>query len=77
MLSCQQDVWSKVMFHPVGVGKLDIGLQLMDLTNKYDVALGPTISTSFTFDIILAGIGMNGVTVTKLLLLLKILELYL
>ena len=67
MLSCQQDVWSKVMFHPVGVGKLDIGLQLMDLTNKYEVAIGPTISTSFTFDIILAGMGRIGVTVTNIL----------
>ena len=26
----------------------------MDLTNRYDVALGPTISTSFAFDIIMA-----------------------
>ena len=34
--------------------KLDIGLQLMELTNKYDTALGPTISTSFTCDILIA-----------------------
>ena len=64
MFSCQRDVWSNVMCHSVGLGNLDIGLQLMDLTNKYDVALGPTISTSFTFDIILAGIRMNEVPVT-------------
>ena len=35
-------------------GKLDIGLQLMELTNKFDLALGPTISTSFTIDVIMA-----------------------
>ena len=32
---------------------LDTGLQLMELTNKYDMAIGPTISTSFACDILL------------------------
>ena len=34
--------------------KFYIGLQVMELTNKADMALGPTISTSFTIDVIMA-----------------------
>ena len=49
--------WSYNIQDDIGINtgeKLDIGLQLVDLTNKYDESLGPTISISFTFDIILA-----------------------
>ena len=46
----------------IGSNELDVGLQLMELLNKFDASLGPTISTSFAIDIIMAVISTYACT---------------
>ena len=55
-IECSFKAWIDDIHDPsTDIGsRLDIGLQLMDLTKKYDMAIGPTISISFTCDILKA-----------------------